>query len=487
MRIAPRTIYAKGLILICVPLLVVYACGVSMFSLQRFYEEKLAKERAAVEIIFNANEMWINCTELMFLKGYFNLFGGEKPAFEERVTRIMDQYQLVKNLVATNAAQTQNLEKIHSYTLQSLELSNQLRPLSSPHQTGSGKMAVLISNLEILGQAERITGKMAAEIEFFRNPEFLSSQSAVSEVEKSTAFVDRAVLGSLAASTLVALLLFVYFIRSINQGINVVVQNTERFKKGLELEPPVRGGDELAQVDAAFHEMAEEIKEAQRTKQKIVSMISHDLRSPLTSVLGYLSNFKEGVFGDAPEETLLAAGTCEQDLDRLIRLINDLLDLDKIEAGKFELQPKTLAADQVIDQVISKMLMVADDKGVNIKPAQGSGQIHGDPDRIVQALANVFSTTIRLAPTGSSVETAVVQHDGEAEISVTCPGASISEDQLAALFDRYQQSESGLRLELPISREIIKLHGGTIAATALSPTGITFKLRLPSAQPDEPA
>src|SRR5262249_50011568 len=100
LRIAPRTIYEKGLILISIPLLVEFAFGITMFSVQRFYEEKLAKERAAVEIMFHANEMWINCIELMMMKAYFNLFGGPKLPFEERITRIIDENRILKKLVA---------------------------------------------------------------------------------------------------------------------------------------------------------------------------------------------------------------------------------------------------------------------------------------------------------------------------------------------------------------------------------------------------
>src|SRR5262249_6706880 len=153
------------------------------------------------------------------------------------------------------------------------------------------------------------------------------------------------------------------------------------------------------------HQMSDEIKEAQRTKQKILSMISHDLRSPLTSVLGYLSNLRAGVFGDAPNETLANAERCEREIDRLIHLINDLLDLDKIEAGKFELRPKSFSADQVHEKEINKVFRFADKRDVNINPPMGMAEIHADPERLLQALSNVLSTAVRLSPVGSSIET----------------------------------------------------------------------------------
>ncbi|HEY9871549.1 MAG TPA: HAMP domain-containing sensor histidine kinase [Candidatus Obscuribacterales bacterium] len=483
MRFAPKTIYAKGLILICVPLLVEFACGMSVFSLQRYYEEKLAKERVAVEIIFHANEMWIDCTEIMFLKGYFNLFGGPELAFAERMTRIKDEYALLKKLVANDASQTKSLELIHFYTQQALELSNKLEPVVSAQRPGSSKMKALLADLDILAQAQHLVGRMASEIEFFREPEFLHSPSAVPEVEKSTALVDRAVFGSLAASTLVAILLFVYFIRSINQGVQTVVDNTERFKQGLELAPQTRGGDELAHVDAAFHEMADEIKEAQQTKQAIVSMISHDLRSPLTSVMGYLSNLREGAFGDASQDTLSGAARCERELERLIRLISDLLDLDKIEAGKFELRPRVIPVQQVIEGALSRVRESAEEKGIAVRSTGSTFDIYADPDRITQALANLLSTALRLSPAGSSVETRASRLDGHAEITIASSASTISQATLESLFDRYRLSDSELRLELPVSKEIVRLHGGMIDAAVEPELGLQFSVRLPSHAP----
>ncbi len=478
-RTAPRTIYAKGLILICVPLLVEVAFGVSMFPLQHYYQEKQEKERAAMEIMVHANEMWINCTEIILMNGYFNLFGGPKPALEERTKRIKEEYGLLKDLVAKDSEQRQNLERVQLRMNQALEWLGQLRPVVSSHLPSSDKLKTLMSNLSILGQVEYYVNRGSEEIEFFSDPEFLHSAAAIPELERATSLVDQLVLGSLAASALVAVVLFAYFIRTINRGVAVVVENTERFKQGLELRSPVGGGDELAQVDAAFHEMAREIREAQQTKQAIVSMISHDLRSPLTSVLGYLLNVTDGILGDVSSETISNAQKCERDVERLIALISDLLDLDKIEAGKFELRLKALPADGVIERAIATVLPFAEENGVTIQGLESSMEIYADPDRIVQALANVLLTAVRLSSRGARVETCIGHNDSEADISITSASACISEDRLNAMFDRYQQSESGLRLELPISREIIRLHGGTIGASSQHPQGVAFWLRLP--------
>ena len=456
------------------------AFGISMFALQRYYGEKLTKERRAVEVIFHANELWSNCSELLIARAYFNLYGGPRPAFEEAQKRMEGHFVLLGALVPRKSSERQRVYNIRLYMDQALELLAKLRPVGSA-RSSSEKLKTLLSDVDLLAKTFGPIREIGYEINLFRDTPFLHSDEVVAELERATAVADSVVLGSLAASTVIAVLLFAYFIRSINQGVNAVLENTERFKQGIELKPAVQGGDELAQVDVAFYDMADEIKEAQGTKQAIVSMISHDLRSPLTSVLGYLTNLVDGAFGDPSSETIADAQMREHDVERLIRLISDLLDLDKIEAGRFELRPKTLLVDDVIAKAITAVTPFAEQNGVTIQRAESKAEIHADPDRIVQALANVLSTAIRLSPSGSRVETSVSQNNGQAAISVSSAGASISGDRLNLLFDRYQQGEARLHLELPISKEIIRLHGGTIGVTVQQPSGVTISLCLPSA------
>ncbi len=478
----PKTIFAKGLILISLPLLVELAFGITMFTLQRYYDNKLNAERTAMEIIFNSNEMFITCTEVLLMKGYYVLYGGNKPPVEEKLARIDDIYKHLQKAVGDNAAQVANLARIHEKTYAALEMTDQLRPLMGS-QGGAQKKAVLMANVETFMDTYELVNNMAKEIRKFGTPEFFHSPAAAKEVEKATTLVDRVVYASLAGSVLVAVLLFVYFIRSINRSVKVMVENTGRFRHGEELIPAVGGEDELATVDAAFHGMVEEIKEAQRTKQAVLAMISHDLRSPLTSVLGYFSMLTSGVFGDPPPAAISAAEIREKEIEQLIRQISDLLDLEKIEAGKLSIRPKALSAKKMIDLSIHQVFMVADEYGVTIKSPDSNLEIYADPDRIVQALANLMSNAVKISPDGSSVDTIVAKHDGSVEIRVTSPGATVSGDQLNDMFDRYHQTEGGLRLELPLSKEIIKLHGGTIGASAEPEQGCTFWMRLPAAEP----
>jgi len=486
LSIVPRTIYAKGLILVSVPLVIELALGMAMFALQHYYEARLNKERVAVETLFHANEMWNNCAEIMISQGQYAIFNGPEPSLAARIAQFHDEHRFLRKLVAHDPLRERELEQIHSCLWSALSLCDQLRPLESQGQSVSEKMRILMSDIAVASRAFNLVLSVQDKMHRFASPDrkegklkYLDRTAAVTEVDKATLLVDQVVLGSLAASTLVAVLLFLYFIRSINKGLNAVVENTERFERGEELKPPVEQGDELAQVDAALYEMAEEIREAQRTKQTILSTISHDLRTPLTAVLGHFSLLRRGVFGDTPAAAVTVAQKCEKDLLQLIHSINDLLDLDKIESGELSLLPKRLSVKKVIESAISIVMVLADEREVTVQGEESSAEIYADPDRIVQAVANLLSSAVTLSPAGSSVNASALEHNGAVEIRVTSTGTSTTSDLLNAQFDRYQRREHGLRLELPISKELIKLHGGTVGAIS-NQVGCTFWCSLPS-------
>src|SRR4030095_11276646 len=352
-RIAPKTIYAKGLILISVPLIVELAFGSTLLSLQHFYESKLNTERTAVEVLFRANEAWINCAEFVLLQAQSAFFGGPKEPIDARVERFNSEFRALEPLVANYPVQRERLARIRTRLDRILALCDRVRPTLLKGHLTMAKLQALRFDLGIFTRARTIVLGLKDDFEGIGRKQFVDRNVTTAEVDDASQNMIKLVLASLAVSTIVAILLFVYFIRTINNGIRVLVENTERFKQGKELAQLSSRGDELAEVDASFHEMANEIREAQATKQAIMSTISHDLRSPLTSVSGYFSLLNAGGFGDVPPQVISVAEKCENDVEQLIRLISDLLDLDKIEAGMLAIRPKVLPVEKVMERAIS--------------------------------------------------------------------------------------------------------------------------------------
>src|SRR4029453_3077963 len=142
-------------------------------------------------------------------------------------------------------------------------------------------------------------------------------------------------------------------------------------------------------------------------------------------------------------------------------------------------RPKVLPVEKVMERAISQVTPFAEESAVTIKGTETSANIYADPDRIVQALANLLSSAVKLSPGGSCVDASAVQRNGNVEIRVTSSSANTSSDLLTTQFDRYQKREHGLKLELPVSKEIVKLHGGTIGVTPEQP-GCTLWFCVPS-------
>ncbi|HEY9869747.1 MAG TPA: HAMP domain-containing sensor histidine kinase [Candidatus Obscuribacterales bacterium] len=477
---APKTIYAKGFVLISVPLLVELLFGVTMLSLQYYDDAKLNRERTALEIVYHANEMWINCAEAMMLMGYARLFGGSESPVHSRVAHLNHEYTLLTRLVAHNPQQIRELKNIRQSTNRVLQLIQRFRPLLSAERSTSEKIAVLTADIDTFVAAYNLINPMSFAIGNFAKPEFLHSPAAMKEVERTTTLVDSVVGGTLAVSTLVAIALFVYFIRTINNGLAVMVDNTQRFRRGEALTPRLGGVDELSRVDAAFHDMADEIRDTQGTREALMAMISHDLRTPLGSVLGYFSLLASGGLGHPSSEAISGAEQREREIEQLMHLINNLLDLERLDAGKLDIQPASAPLSTVIEDARDKMNSLAESKKIEIAVDAASVQIYADHDRMVQALANLLSGVVSLSPEGSTVNISAAPSGDRVEVRINCSAATLSTDQLNALFDRYQQTDIGLRLQMCVGKELIRLHNGTVEAACEQPHGLTLLLGLPS-------
>src|SRR5262249_61252673 len=137
---------------------------------------------------------------VMFLKTYFNLFGGPEPRVEVRIKHIDEEYRLLKKLVVDDPAQKENIENIRYYNQDALERIERLRPVMAQHQGSFGKLATLRSDVDVLSGIQYPVDKMAADVKQFRSPEFLQSNAVVPELDRTTELVDCIGLGSLAGS-----------------------------------------------------------------------------------------------------------------------------------------------------------------------------------------------------------------------------------------------------------------------------------------------
>ncbi len=229
-------------------------------------------------------------------------------------------------------------------------------------------------------------------------------------------------------------------------------------------------------------------QEVDRMKSEFVSMVSHELRTPLTAIRGSLGLIAGGALGEvsAPAARMvdIALVSCE----RLTRLINEILDIERVESGVLSFDVEPHSARGLIDNAVGQVQVLAAEAGVPVTVGEVEGEVLADADRVVQTLLNLLGNAIKFSSSGEPVDVGARRRGGSIEFAVRDRGRGIPEDQLDSVFDRFSQVDSsdarekgGSGLGLAISRSIVEKLGGKIWAVNNEGSGSTFRFTLPLA------
>ena len=234
-------------------------------------------------------------------------------------------------------------------------------------------------------------------------------------------------------------------------------------------------------------------REIERLKDEFVSVVSHELRTPLTSILGALDLLASGTLQAQPEQSQHMLAVAARNADRLVRLINDILDIERIESGKVKMAKQVCDAVELMVTAVETTRALAEGAGVELSVAPVRAHLWADPDRIVQVLTNLLGNAIKFSPVGSTVcveAELLAENDGELEpqlqVRVRDRGRGIPAAKLETIFGRFQQVDAsdsrqkgGTGLGLAICRTILQQHDGRIWAESTLGEGSTFSFVLP--------
>jgi len=224
-----------------------------------------------------------------------------------------------------------------------------------------------------------------------------------------------------------------------------------------------------------------------RVKNEFVSTVSHELRTPLTSIAGALELIDAGVTGALPEKAHEMVRIAYQNSQRLIRLINDILDIEKIESGRMAFERKLVPLRPLIERAVHETESFAAGFKVTLRFAPGDDLMAWvDPDRFLQVVTNLLSNAAKFSPTGGTVDVRLIRHGGQVRFSVVDHGNGIPENFRSRLFEKFAQADSsdrrakgGTGLGLAIVKRIVDRLGGAISFETAIGVGTTFHIDLP--------
>jgi signal transduction histidine kinase len=218
-----------------------------------------------------------------------------------------------------------------------------------------------------------------------------------------------------------------------------------------------------------------------------VGSIAHELRNPLTSVVGHLDEVAEGELGEVNAEQQEALGVALRNARRLGRLIDDLLLLSRLEAGRVDLRQEPVELAALAGEVAADLRPSAEPRGIAVALVPAApGRVHGDPDRLRQCVVNLVSNAVKFSPEQAAVEVEVHESPEAAQLFVRDRGVGIPEAELARIGERFFRASTaagvhGTGLGLAVTRELVERHGGRLEARARDGGGTEFRMTLPRA------
>jgi signal transduction histidine kinase len=317
-----------------------------------------------------------------------------------------------------------------------------------------------------------------------------------------------------AIAVLVALGIGLRTARAVTGPIESLVDATRALQQGdLHVRAPEGSKDEIGTLAASFNAMAEELeashrdleqKVADRTaaleqanaqlvrqssaKSAFLAMLSHELRTPLNGIIGFADMLSDPMFGDhSPEDTRHLASNIITSGQHLLGLINDLLDVAKIEAGRIEIRPASVRLATVLEEIQGQLEPQARAKSIKMTLDVGA-RVHkvlADPVRLRQVLINVVSNAIKFTPEGGRVSIRAMRRDAKVKIAVADTGPGIMPEEVDRVFQPYERGEAGRGQEgaglgLSLARALIELQDGRLFVESVPGSGSTFFIEIPA-------
>src|SRR5213594_1510769 len=346
---------------------------------------------------------------------------------------------------------------------------------------GERARALRLIDTDARGLAEEVQESLDA-LMAANHTQVLAAQAEAARLEVRTW---TAVLIALGAAVGVALLATAAVAQRMTRSLALLSSATAEVAAGAFREPiAIESRDEIGALARSFNSMASQLHQMEETKREFFATVSHELRSPLTTIRGAADLLRDGVPGPLTEKQERLMDIIGQSSERLLGLVNQILEMSRLRAGLVELDRKPLNLAWLVDRVVDELHPRAEEADVTLERERVGANFTylGDEERLHQLVVNLGANAIRFTPRGGRVVVRVIDASAEIELQVEDTGVGIPADALPYIFDAYRQAHrerGGTGLGLAIVRGIVDAHGGRVTAESQEGKGSRFTVLLP--------
>lgn len=312
----------------------------------------------------------------------------------------------------------------------------------------------------------------------------------VTGIEAGLAQLRRLLLYSSLAGMIVAVILMLLVSRAITRPIAAIARAATAFAQGdMTARVKVATADEVGRLGDIFNRMADALAQVEQHRREFLANVTHDLKTPITAIRGYTEAILDG-YADRPEQIRTYLHHVLTETERINRLVNDVLDLSRLQSGQLPLHIKPYPLAELIQTVVAKNAVMVRDKQITVEvQAAGTRAVLADPDRLEQVLVNLLANAVRYSPPGSTVTVTAREHSDQAVVTVADNGPGIPPQDLPHIWERFYrveksraQEHGGTGLGLAIVKNLVEAMHGEVNVHSVLGKGSVFSFTIPLAK-----
>jgi signal transduction histidine kinase len=491
----------RGLVLTILPF-VAQGVWLVWMNAQLSTSENLERlERTQSDLVTAVNRLWL-CTFDANTSLTFFIFCKEdhfRTLAQRRFSQVKESLGILDTLATSDVDTMNTWRETRSFVINETDRLDKVLK-DSANQRESGELVGLsqgFSPLDLLvgrggsteaGDQKKVflrTQLLVNRIEDMQRAEL----KRLSEVRQQRASflhdIQGLIFAAIAINMLMYVVLWLLFIDQLSKRLDLLVDCAKKIPTRQPVLSPVVGKDELASLGDQLQRASVDLKEADDQRQAMMNMVAHDIRAPLMTVEVALTML-ETKCSPLPLVAVQSADSLRSaraNVERVLALVNDLLTLDKLEAGMIELEPSDCSCAVLVDEAVSSIESLALTKGISIERKSADIVLHIDKGRMIQVLVNILANAIKFSPANSVIKIKAERISTGLRISIQDSGQGMDAETAEHVFERYyksgNQNEAAFGLGLAICKLIIDAHGGKIGISSAPGEGSTFWLVLP--------